>query len=49
MSDSPLVRLIGLGKGFVKGKDSISIFNRLDLSIPSHDPGLPQACGELEG
>jgi putative ABC transport system ATP-binding protein len=37
MSDSPLVRLIGLGKGFVKGKDSISIFNRLDLSIPSHD------------
>jgi putative ABC transport system ATP-binding protein len=37
MSDSPLVRLVGLGKGFVKGKDSISIFDRLDLSIPSHD------------
>jgi putative ABC transport system ATP-binding protein len=37
MSDSPLVRLVGLGKGFVKGKDAISIFDRLDLAIPSHD------------
>jgi putative ABC transport system ATP-binding protein len=37
MSGSPLVRLVGLGKGFVKGKDAISIFDRLDLAIPSHD------------
>ena len=35
MSESPLVRLVGLEKGFVKGKDTISIFDRLDLSIPS--------------
>ena len=37
MSESPLVRLVGLEKGFVKGKDTISIFDRLDLSIPSRD------------
>jgi putative ABC transport system ATP-binding protein len=37
MSDSPLVRLVGLEKGFVKSKDTISIFERLDLSIPSRD------------
>ncbi len=37
MSSAPLVRLVGLGKGFVKGKETISIFDRLDLSIPSGD------------
>ena len=37
MSDAPLVRLIGLGKGFVKGKEAISIFDHLDLSIPQRD------------
>ncbi len=37
MSDKPLVRLVGLGKAFVKGKETISIFDHLDLSIPSHD------------
>jgi putative ABC transport system ATP-binding protein len=37
MSDTPLVRLLGLGKGFVKGKEAISIFDRLDLSIPRRD------------
>jgi putative ABC transport system ATP-binding protein len=37
MSDTPLVRLVGLGKGFVKGKEAISIFDHLDLSIPQRD------------
>jgi putative ABC transport system ATP-binding protein len=37
MSDAPLVRLVGLSKAFVKGKETITIFDRLDLSIPSGD------------
>jgi putative ABC transport system ATP-binding protein len=37
MSDAPLVRLTGLSKAFVKGKETITIFDRLDLSIPSGD------------
>jgi putative ABC transport system ATP-binding protein len=37
MSDDPLVRLIGLNKAFVKGRETISIFDRLDLSIPTGD------------
>ncbi|HEY7551926.1 MAG TPA: ABC transporter ATP-binding protein [Hyphomicrobiaceae bacterium] len=37
MSNAPLVRLVGLNKGFVKGKESITIFDRLDLAIPSGD------------
>lgn len=37
MSSTPLVRLINVSKGFVKGKETISIFDRLDLSIPSGD------------
>ena len=37
MSDDPLVRLVGLGKGFVKGKETISIFDHLDLAIPRGD------------
>jgi len=37
MSDAPLVRLVGLSKAFVKGKETITIFDRLDLSIPRGD------------
>src|ERR1700687_5447607 len=37
MSVNPLVRLIGLGKSFVKGKETITIFDHLDLSIASAD------------
>jgi putative ABC transport system ATP-binding protein len=36
-SDTPMARLVGLSKGFVKGKDAISIFDRLDLTIPRAD------------
>ncbi|RAI38858.1 ABC transporter ATP-binding protein [Rhodoplanes roseus] len=37
MSDTSLVRLAGVSKGFVKGKDAITIFERLDLAIPQGD------------
>ena len=37
MSNDPLVRLVGLSKAFVKGKETITIFDRLDLSIPAGD------------
>ncbi len=37
MSDSPLVRLTGVGKGFVKGQERITIFHDLDLTIPAGD------------
>jgi putative ABC transport system ATP-binding protein len=37
MSNSPLVRLAGVGKAFVKGKESIAIFDHLELSIPPAD------------
>jgi putative ABC transport system ATP-binding protein len=37
MSDTPLVRLIDLRKGFSKGKEPISIFDGLNLGIPSGD------------
>ena len=37
MSVNPLVRLIGLGKSFVKGKETITIFDHLDLSIAAAD------------
>lgn len=36
MSD-PLVRLSHVKKGFVKGKESIGIFDHLDLTIPAKD------------
>jgi putative ABC transport system ATP-binding protein len=36
-SQSPMVRLSGLGKRFVKGKETISIFDHLDLTIPQGD------------
>jgi putative ABC transport system ATP-binding protein len=35
--DIPMVRLVGLHKGFTKGKETISIFDRLDLAIPRGD------------
>ncbi|NVO14591.1 MAG: ABC transporter ATP-binding protein [Rhodoplanes sp.] len=37
MSDTSLVRLAGVSKGFVKGKDAITIFEHLDLAIPAGD------------
>src|SRR5262245_47080178 len=37
MSADPLVRLAGITMGFVKGKEAISIFDRLDLSIAAGD------------
>jgi putative ABC transport system ATP-binding protein len=37
MSNSPLVRLTAVGKAFVKGKETIAIFDHLDLSIPYGD------------
>jgi putative ABC transport system ATP-binding protein len=37
MSETPLVRLVHLGKHFTKGKDTISIFDGLDLSIAGGD------------
>jgi len=32
-----MVRLVGLSKGFTKGRETISIFDRLDLAIPRGD------------
>jgi putative ABC transport system ATP-binding protein len=37
MSDTPLVRLVHLGKRFTKGKDTITIFDDLELSIAAGD------------
>jgi putative ABC transport system ATP-binding protein len=37
MSKEALVRLIGLRKSFTKGKETISIFDHLDLGIPRGD------------
>ena len=37
MSNSPLVRLTGVGKAFIKGKETIAIFDHLDLAIPQGD------------
>jgi putative ABC transport system ATP-binding protein len=37
MSDTPLVRLIHLGKRFTKGKDTITIFEDPDFSIAAGD------------
>ncbi|RPI32300.1 MAG: ABC transporter ATP-binding protein [Hyphomicrobiaceae bacterium] len=37
MSNTALVRLAGLGKAFTKGKETIAIFDHLDLSIPHGD------------
>src|SRR5262249_6833025 len=35
--DLPMIRLAGLSKHFVKGRDTIAIFERLDLTIPRGD------------
>jgi len=32
-----MARLSGLSKGFIKGKEAIAVFDRLDLSIPQGD------------
>jgi len=37
MSNLPLVRLAGVDKAFVKGKERIAIFDHLELSIPAAD------------
>jgi putative ABC transport system ATP-binding protein len=37
LSQTPMVRLAGLGKRFVKGKETITIFEALDLTIPQGD------------
>ena len=37
MSDTPLVRLVHLGKRFTKGKDTITIFDDLDFAIAAGD------------
>ena len=36
-AQASMVRLTGLGKRFVKGKETISIFDHLDLAIPQGD------------
>jgi putative ABC transport system ATP-binding protein len=36
-SDQPMVRLTGVVKRFTKGKETISIFDHLDLAIPRGD------------
>ncbi len=37
MSTAPLIRLIGLGKRFTKGRETISIFDHLDMAIAESD------------
>jgi putative ABC transport system ATP-binding protein len=37
MSNPPLVRLARVGKAFIKGKETIAIFDHLELSIPPTD------------
>jgi putative ABC transport system ATP-binding protein len=36
-AESPMVRLTGVSKRFTKGKETISIFDHLDLAIPRGD------------
>jgi putative ABC transport system ATP-binding protein len=36
-TDTPMARLVGLSKCFVKGKEPIVVFDRLDLAIPQGD------------
>src|SRR5437588_11823306 len=36
-SDTAMARLVGLSKRFVKGKETIVVFDRLDLAIPQGD------------
>ena len=35
--DTPMVRLVHVSKRFTKGRETISIFDQLDLSIPRND------------
>jgi len=35
--DTPMVRLVRVSKRFTKGRETISIFDRLDLAIPRND------------
>ena len=35
--DAPMVGLVGLSKRFTKGKETITIFDHLDLTIPRGD------------
>ena len=37
MADTPMVRLAALSKKFVKGKETISIFDQLDIAIARGD------------
>jgi putative ABC transport system ATP-binding protein len=37
MSSDTLIRLTGVSKNFVKGKETISIFDQLDMTIPHGD------------
>ena len=36
-AEHPMVRLTGVAKRFTKGKETISIFDHLDLAIPRGD------------
>ena len=36
-SDTVMARLAGVAKRFVKGKETIAVFDRLDLAIPQAD------------
>jgi putative ABC transport system ATP-binding protein len=36
-TDTAMARLVGLSKCFVKGKETIAVFDRLDLAIPQGD------------
>ena len=36
-AEQPMVRLAGVSKRFIKGKETISIFDHLDLAIPRGD------------
>src|SRR6267154_5713025 len=36
-TDTAMARLVGLSKCFVKGKEEIAVFDRLDLAIPQGD------------
>jgi putative ABC transport system ATP-binding protein len=35
--DTPMVRLVHVSKRFIKGRETISIFDQLDLAIPRND------------
>jgi putative ABC transport system ATP-binding protein len=37
LADGPMARLTGVSKRFTKGRETISVFDQLDLSIPRRD------------